>query len=125
METIPKDFKEFIELLNANKVRYLVVGGYALAYHGQPRFTGDMDFFLSSDTENAERVLKSLTDFGFGDLDITVHDLTQKDQVIQLGYPPLRIDLLTSIDGVDFESAWEHRIDGLLSDIPCNICVFM
>ena len=96
------DFKEFAVLLNSNKVEYLVVGGYALAAYGHPRYTGDLDFWIGTAADNADRVLAALTQFGFGSLGIKREDLTEPGQVIQMGFPPARIDLLTSIDGVSF-----------------------
>ncbi len=111
------DFKEFAALLNSNKVEYLVVGGYALAAYGHPRYTGDLDFWIGTAVDNADRVLMALSQFGFGSLGISREDLTKPDQVIQMGYPPARIDLLTSIDGVSFGECYERRIvfevDGL------------
>jgi len=112
------DFKEFAALLNARRVEYLIVGGYALAIHGHPRYTGDLDFWIGHDPDNAAKVLDALAAFGFGGLGITLADLSTPGQVIQLGYPPARIDLLTSIDGVEFASAYVARlelaVDGLL-----------
>ena len=111
------DFKEFAALLNSNGVEYLVVGGYALAAYGHPRYTGDLDFWIGTNHENAERVLTALEEFGFGSLGILREHLTEAGQVIQLGFPPARIDLLTSIDGVDFAECYKRRIvfevDGL------------
>jgi hypothetical protein len=104
-----RDFKEFIASLNAHAVEYLVVGGYALAAHGRPRYTGDIDFWIRATNENAARVLAALADFGFAGLSITVEDLIRPDNVVQLGYPPRRIDLLTSIDGVGFEACHAQR----------------
>jgi hypothetical protein len=106
---LSRDFKEFVELLNAHKVDYLVVGGYAMALHGRPRQTGDLDIWLRRDAENARRLMLALTDFGFGQLGLTPDDFTQADRVVQLGYPPFRIDLLTDIDGVTFDVAWPAR----------------
>jgi hypothetical protein len=106
---LQSDLREFIGLLNSHKVEYLVVGGHAVAFHGHPRFTGDIDFFIRASGENAERVLRALDAFGFGSLGITAADLTQPGQVVQLGRPPNRIDILTSISGVDFDSAWGAR----------------
>lgn len=97
-----RDFKEFIELLNNHGVEYLLVGGYALAIHGHPRYTGDMDIWVKPDAENAAKVMAVLEDFGFGELDLTTEDFTKLGNVVQLGYPPLRIDLLTQPDGVEF-----------------------
>ena len=102
------DFKEFAELLNANAVEYLVVGGYALAAHGHPRYTGDIDFWVSPAPANIERLLAVLQAFGFGSLGLAASDF-DADTVIQLGQPPRRIDLLTSIDGVDFANCWARR----------------
>jgi hypothetical protein len=103
------DFEEFFRLLNEHKVKYLVVGGYAFAVHAYPRFTNDLDIWIDKDVANAENILQVLKDFGFQELEITNEDLTNPDRIIQLGYPPLRIDLLTDIDGVDFSTAWENK----------------
>lgn len=105
------DFNEFVRLLLDNEVRFLIIGGYALAAHGAPRYTGDLDTWVSVDHDNAERILKALEAFGFGGLDISTKDLETPNLVIQLGYPPHRIDLLTGIDGVSFESAWRRRME--------------
>ena len=99
------DFKEFIELLNAHNVQYLIVGGYALAFHGHPRYTKDIDVWIAANTENAERMLKVLTDFGFSSLALSLQDFLEEDNIIQLGFPPNRIDILTSVDGIEFENS--------------------
>lgn len=95
----------------------MVVGGYAVGVHGHPRYTGDLDIWLLPEPENAVRILKAIIAFGFGSLDIKEDDLTKENSIIQLGYPPLRIDLLTSIDGVHFNECYPNRktieIDGL------------
>lgn len=103
------DFEEFFRLLNVHKVKYLVVGGYAFAVHAFPRFTNDLDIWIETDVKNAEKILQVLHDFGFKELEVTIEDLTNPDRIIQLGYPPLRIDLLTDIDGVDFSTAWGNK----------------
>ena len=103
-----RDFKEFAELLNAKGVDYLVVGGYALAAHGHPRYTGDINFWLRPASDNLVRLLAVLQDFGFGSLGLTAADF-DGDSVIQLGQPPRRIDLLTAIDGVVFGDCWARR----------------
>ncbi|NQT60369.1 MAG: nucleotidyltransferase [Bacteroidetes bacterium] len=120
MLNIPKDFIEFIELLNKHNVRYLIVGGYAVAYHGHPRSTGDIDILLECSHENAAVVKECLNKFGFGELDISISDLSTPNQVVQLGYPPLRIDLLTSIDGLNFQQAWKHRVCVDIQDMTIN-----
>jgi hypothetical protein len=105
-----KDFKEFAGLFRSRQVEFLIVGGYALAAYGHPRFTGDLDFWIGRDEANARKVLAVLNDFGMGSLGISLSDLTQPGQVIQLGYPPGRIDLLTSIDGVDFATCYAQKL---------------
>ena len=104
-----KDFREFVELLNSNGVRFLIVGGHAVALHGYPRFTGDLDVWVATDPENAERVTKALSDFGFGSLKFTARDFARPGYAIQLGRPPYRIDILTSIDAVAFSRAYRRR----------------
>ena len=95
----------------------MIGGGYAVGIHGHPHYTGDLDIWLLPDPENATKILKAIKDFGFGSLDIKATDLTKEDSIIQLGYPPLRIDLLTSIDGVQFDECYPNKkeieIDGL------------
>jgi hypothetical protein len=115
---LQRDLREFIELLNSHSCDYLVVGGHAVAYHGHPRFTGDIDFLLRPSAENAGRVLSVLQAFGFGDLPLGPDDLTIAGRVIQLGRPPNRIDLLTSISGVSFDDAWASRAQGELDGLP-------
>jgi hypothetical protein len=104
-----RDFREFVELLNSNGVRFLIVGGHAVALHGYPRFTGDLDVWVATDPENAERVTKAVSDFGFGSLKFTAQDFTRPGYAIQLGRPPYRIDILTSIDAVAFSRAYRRR----------------
>ena len=117
---LTSDFKEFAELLNSNGVEYLVVGGYALAAYGHPRYTGDLDFWIGADATNADRVLSALAQFGFGALGVTKKDLTAPAQVIQLGYPPGRIDLLTSIDGVEFAECYPRRVTVSVDGVALN-----
>ena len=107
---LDKDFNEFVALFVANDVRFLIVGGYALAAHGLPRATGDLDAWVWINPENAVKVLSSLEEFGFTGLGITTIDFSRADSIVQLGYPPYRIDILTSIDGVEFNAAWENRL---------------
>jgi hypothetical protein len=107
---INKDFKQFIELLNKNKVKYLVVGGYALAFHGFPRYTKDIDFWVWVNEENAKNLVKTLKQFGFSSLDLKEDDFLNPGYVIQLGRSPGRIDLLTSVTGLDFEECYESRV---------------
>lgn len=111
------DFREFIECLNANQVRYLVVGGYAVAFHGHPRYTKDLDIWIQPTLENAQKVIQALAAFGFASLNLVASDFAQSDQVVQLGYPPNRIDLITSPDGVDFETCYQSKIESDLDGL--------
>jgi predicted nucleotidyltransferase len=106
-----RDFREFIQLLNEHNVQYLVVGGYAVAFHGYPRYTKDIDIWVYLDRENAEKLLKVLADFGFGSLNLKIEDFLDPEQVIQLGYPPNRIDLLTDLKGVDFKNCYSSKVE--------------
>jgi hypothetical protein len=114
------DFKEFIRSLNTNGVRYLVIGAYAVALHGHPRYTKDPDVWIERDPENAAKLLQALTQFGFRSLDLTVEDFLEPEQVIQLGYPPNRIDLITSPPGVDFDRSYANRVEVTIDDVPVN-----
>ena len=111
------DFKEFIELLNAHQVEYLIVGGYALAFHGHPRYTKDIDVWIATNPENALRMLNVLKDFGFASLSLTQQDFLEQDNIIQLGFPPNRIDILTSVDGIQFADSISEssiiKVDGI------------
>ncbi len=107
---LDRDFSEFVESFARHEVRYLIVGGYALAAHGLPRATGDLDTWVWVHRSNAERIVAALEEFGFGGLGLTVSDFEETGRVVQLGYSPYRIDILTSIDGVEFDQAWERRI---------------
>jgi len=113
-----KDFKEFIELLNSNKVKYLVVGGYAVAFHGHPRYTKDLDIWVWIEKNNSIAIEKSLQEFGFSALDIKADDFLEPGYVIQLGTPPSRIDIITQASGVDFEECYRKKnvldIDGTI-----------
>ena len=115
-----KDWREFIELLNSNEVDYLIVGAHAVAFHGYPRYTADLDILVRPTEHNALRVLRALSQFGFGSLAIQASDLTAPGMVIQLGIKPNRIDLLTTISGVDFEEAWAGRIDATIDGIETH-----
>ncbi len=103
------DFKEFIELLNCAEVEYMVVGGYALASYGHPRFTGDIDIWVNPTPANVEKLLGVLGTFGFASLGLKESDFLVPEAVIQLGYPPARIDLLTAIDGVAFSDCYARK----------------
>lgn len=117
---LSKDFKDFLQLLAASHVRYIVVGGYAVASYTIPRYTKDLDVWIEASADNARNLVAALEAFGFASLGLTIDDFVELDQVVQLGYEPNRIDILTSISGVRFEDAYPLRvvtnIDGV--DVP-------
>ena len=121
MTNLEDDLREFVELLNALKVRYIVVGAFALAYHGYPRYTGDIDLFVERSAENAQALLSAIQQFGFGDLGLTPEDFLKEDQIIQLGVAPNRIDLLTFLSGVEFQEAWATRIQGEIAGLSVSL----
>ncbi|HEV2349648.1 MAG TPA: hypothetical protein VG028_07380 [Terriglobia bacterium] len=118
--SLPKEWREFIESLNSNEVEYLVVGAVALAHHGWPRYTGDLDILIRNSAENISKLKTALDDFGYGSLGLKAGDFADPDQVIQLGLPPKRIDILTSITGVPFDQAWAGRIEGAIEGTPAK-----
>jgi hypothetical protein len=109
---VQKDFRDLLALFNARKVDYIIVGAYALAYHGAPRYTGDMDILVRPDSENAKRILRALEEFGFGSLGLKVKDFATLDKVVQLGVAPVRIDIVTSLTGVSWEDVDAGRVAG-------------
>jgi hypothetical protein len=117
---LSKDLREFIECLNSNEVDYLIVGAFAVSWHGFPRYSADIDLLIRPDRTNAERVVRALSQFGFGSVDIAPADLATQGKVIQLGREPNRIDLLTSVTGVTFDDAWNDRSPGQLDGLPVN-----
>ena len=96
----------------------MIVGGYALAFHGSPRFTGDLDLYVRPDTPNAHRILKALDEFGFGSLDLSPEDFNIPEKVVQLGVPPVRVDIITSISGVSWEDVISGSVEGKYGDVP-------
>ena len=115
---LSSDLREFLELLNAGGVDYLVVGAHSLAFHGRPRYTGDLDVLIFPSEANAERLVERLTEFGFADSDFTASDFTESDQIIQLGRPPNRIDLLTSLTGVTNDEAFAGKVGAAIDGVP-------
>jgi len=111
------DFKDFVKLLTENKVEYLIVGGYAVGIHGYPRYTGDLDIWINDTTENAKLVLKCVEDFGFASYNLAVSDFTKPGNIIQLGYPPVRIDIINQADGVNFDECYKNKKDVTADDI--------
>ncbi len=117
---LPEDWRAFIESLNSNGVEYVIVGAVALAHHGFPRYTGDLDILIRNSPENANRLEAALDRFGFGGLGLKAADFVDSYRVIQLGAPPNRIDLLTSITGVSFEEAWTGKVEAEIGGTRVN-----
>lgn len=117
---LANDFIDFIELLNNHKVEYMIVGGYAVMAHGQPRYTEDFDIWIKPSDVNAEKMMVVLKEFGFVLKELSKEDFEVEDMVVQLGYPPLRIDLMGSISGVTFDEAFPHKILRKIGQIEMN-----
>ncbi len=115
---LSKDLREFVELLNSAGVEYVIVGAHAVAYHGYPRYTGDIDFFVRPTAESGRKIVDVLSAFGFEETGLTAEDFEKPDQIIQLGLPPQRIDLLTGITAVSFDDAINGSEAGVLDGIP-------
>lgn len=114
---LQKDFKELLELFNKHKVEYVIVGAYALAFHGCPRYTADLDILIKPESNNAKKIIEAIKEFGFGSLNLTVEDFSSREKVIQLGVPPIRIDILTSLTGLTWEQISSNRAKGKYGDI--------
>ena len=121
MVKLPLDFREFLSLLHTHRVKYLLVGGYAVAAHGYPRFTGDMDVWIQTNTENAENVLRVCREFGFDVPNLRVELFTDPKQMTRMGHPPLRIEILNSVSGLTFDLAWENRISEVWDEVPVSL----
>jgi len=115
-----QDFIDFVEFLNKYEVKYMVVGAYALSFHGRPRHTGDLDLWIKPDNENARKMIKVISEFGFGQLGLNEDDFLRENYVTQLGYPPLRIDILNSISGVDFDEAYDLRLETEIDNLKIS-----
>lgn len=112
MTKAEKDFEELLSLFNKHKVEYCIVGAFAVAFHSVPRYTKDMDILIKPHADNGERIIAALKEFGFGKLGLTAKDFSKAGQTIQLGYEPVRIDLLTMIDGCSFDAVWRGKRRG-------------
>jgi hypothetical protein len=116
---VNQDFRDLLSALSEAGVRFLVVGAYAVSLHAEPRATGDLDLWVEATPDNAARVLEALRAFGAPLHDLTAEDLARPDVVFQIGLPPRRIDILTSITGVDFQGAWPDRVEVTYDDVRC------
>lgn len=115
------EFKELLLAFNAQNVEYLIVGAHALAAHGHVRATKDLDLWVRPEKSNAQKVLRALSDFGAPSGDLTVDDLSRKKTIFQIGLPPLRIDVITDIDGVEFAEAWPDRLETSFGGVPASV----
>ena len=118
---LPPDFKEFLKLLNSNQVEYLLIGGYAVGYHGYPRATADMDIWIASNPQNGEKLVLVLKEFGFDLPELSPELFQNQNKVIRMGVPPIRIELITSIDGVSFDDCYLSRVEDELDGVKVNL----
>ena len=118
---LPPDFKEFLQLLNSHKVEYLLIGGYAVGYHGYPRATADMDVWIAMHPQNAEKVVAALKEFGFDVPKLSVELFLKENQIICMGVPPVKVDIATTISGVTFDECYAERVVDILDDVEVNI----
>lgn len=118
---LPQDFKEFLNLLNANGVKYLLVGGYAVGFYGYPRATNDLDIFVSGDAENARLIVKSLTEFGFPPERLSEQMFTSEKSLVKLGVEPIKIEIINFISGIEFEPAYQNKIKGTIDGTEIKI----
>jgi hypothetical protein len=116
---LPLDFKEFLQLLNSNKVEYLLIGGYAVGYYGYPRATADMDIWINAAPQNAERLVRVFAAFGFNE--VSTDMFLKESQVIRMGVPPLRIEVLTSVSGVSFSECFEEKANAVIDEVNVNL----
>jgi predicted nucleotidyltransferase len=114
------DFKEFVQLLIKNQVEYLVVGGYAVSIHGYPRYTGDLDIWINPTKSNAEKVVTCINEFGFSSYKLTEKDFTKEYGIVQFGYPPVRIDVINNVDGVNFNDCYQKKLIIEIDDLHVN-----
>lgn len=118
---LPPDFKEFLKLLNSEQIEYLIVGGYAVSYHGYPRPTGDLDVWVPTDSGTAAKLVRALAKFGFADAGATEELFRTRERVVRMGVPPVRIELLTSVSGVDFASCHARRVSAVLDGVDVAV----
>ena len=118
---LPPDFKEFLKLLHANKVEYLLIGGYAVGYHGYPRATHDMDIWIAIHPNNAKRVVAALREFGFDMPELSPNLFLQDQSIVRMGVPPLRIEITTAISGVQFKECYRRRVKDVIDGVPVNL----
>jgi hypothetical protein len=117
VDRLHSDLKKLLALFSSNRVEYLIVGGHAVAFHGHPRFTEDLDCYVRPSVENGSRIVQALREFGFGSLNLDASDFVAHDRMIQLGRAPNRIDLLSYLYAVTFDEAWSRKVEGVLDGV--------
>jgi hypothetical protein len=120
-----QDFKDLLSLFSAHNVKYLVVGGYAVSFHAQPRFTQDLDLFIQADPANAKAAFEALREFGAPMAAVLVDDLADPGKFLRFGFPPVAVDILSNVDGVNFEEAWLRRVDAVIDPVTGQIASFI
>ena len=118
---LPIDFKEFLQLLNAHKVEYLLVGGYAVGFHGYPRATIDLDIWVARNLQNAKNIIAVLKEFGFSVEELSEELFLEENKIIRMGEPPIRIEIITSASGVSFKECYKDRIQVAFDEVPVNL----
>ena len=121
MILLPPDFKEFLKLLNARQVEYLLIGGYAVGYYGYPRPTGDMDIWISANPENAKKIIAALQEFASASLELSVDLFLKENSIVRMGIPPFRLEIITSISGVSFEDCYNERVTATIDETEVSI----
>ena len=121
MPALPQDFKEFLRLLNERQVKYLLVGGYAVGYHGYPRATADIDFWVATSRDNASKLTALLREFGFNDPALSESLFLEDNRIIRMGVPPFRIEIITTASGVDFLECFSRRLDAVIDGVPVSL----
>jgi hypothetical protein len=117
---VQQDFRDLLALFNKHKVDFIIVGAYALGFHGVPRYTGDLDVFVNPDADNAANIMAALVEFGFGDVGLSASEFEREGMVVQLGFPPVRVDILTSLTGVSWQQAKSGSVMGRFGDLMVN-----
>ena len=121
MPHLPADFRDFLSLLNAHGVEYLLIGGYAVGYHGYPRATVDLDVWIARTPDNAQRTVAALHEFGFTDPVLTPGLFLEQDRIVRMGVPPFRIEIATTISGVEFDDCYRSRIDAVIDGVAVPV----
>jgi predicted nucleotidyltransferase len=118
---LPPDFKDFLKLLNDHQVEYLLIGGYAVGYHGYPRATADMDIWIAIHPQNADKLLSALKSFGFDLPELSADLFLHEDKIVRMGVPPIRIEIMTTISGVNFKECFAERVVDTLDGVVVNL----